>query len=220
VLVVAVGRKALRGIGRPIETAKSERQRRAPGASGEAQRRATWRGTTRSACTSRLPGARSRRMSAVVAAKGGFATTRNGSRGSRRSLASAVATVTASAPKRSRKRRARSTSSSTATTRAPAAARGAVSAPSPAPTSTTSAPGGMPASATMRVAQRLSSRWYPHHRTGCRPDTADHDRCHAVSLGERCLEIQHRSAGDLAGGSAEIAGADGHNRRAATVVSW
>ncbi len=74
-LIVAAGRKAPLGRGADVESLKEGLQRRAAGASGEVQRAATWCGTTRSARTRRLPGASSRRMSDVVMAKGGFATT-------------------------------------------------------------------------------------------------------------------------------------------------
>ena len=63
---------------------------------------------------------------AVVTANGGFATTRNGRLGSRRSPASACTMVTGQPRNRSRSSEARPGWSSTATTRAPAATRCAV----------------------------------------------------------------------------------------------
>ena len=57
-------------------------------------RSATYHGTIRSALISRLPGAVKRRSRATEIPNGGFATTRNGRRGSRRSAPSALTTVT------------------------------------------------------------------------------------------------------------------------------
>ena len=114
------------------------------------------------------------RITAIVIAKGGLATTRNGRFGRRRSLASAWTTVAGQPRNRSRSCEARTGWSSTAMTRAPAATSGAVSAPDPAPMSSTRSPGRIPASATTKVAQRLSSRCHPHSGRGC-PATEHHE---------------------------------------------
>ena len=132
-----------RGTGAPMLTRK-------PRARRDACLRATARCSTRSAATSREPGASSRPSRPAVIPYGGLATTRNGRPGSRRLAASACTTVTSGNLWRSRA--ARPGCSSTATTRAPARIRGAVSAPSPAPMSRTSSPGRTPACATIRAA--------------------------------------------------------------------
>ena len=75
------GQNAWRGSRHATHASYSRRHRPEPGAEPSAHRSATCQGTTRSARTSRLPGAVRRRSSAVVAANGGFATTRNGRRG-------------------------------------------------------------------------------------------------------------------------------------------
>jgi hypothetical protein len=56
--------------------------------------------------------------------------------------------------------------------------------------SRTRSPGPMAASSTRRAAQRLSSRWYPHH-VESRPDTADHDHCHARTLEAGAGDASH-----------------------------
>ena len=167
------GRNARRGMDLPVEMVKVRDQRAQPGAPGAVHRLATWRGTTRSAATRRLPGARRRRIMAVVVANGGLATTWKVRLGSRRSLASAWTTVTGESTNRLRSCLARPGWSSTAMTRAPAERSGAVKAPDPAPMSRTRSPVRIPASATIRAAQRLSSRCHPHSGRGC-PATEHH----------------------------------------------
>jgi hypothetical protein len=88
------GLKAERGRGRPSPTAKVRVQRSQPGPEPDAHRRATCHGTMTSARTRRLPGATRRRSNETVIENGGFATTRNGLFGKRRSPASALTTVT------------------------------------------------------------------------------------------------------------------------------
>lgn len=166
------GANAERGSERPSRAWNSRRQRCAPGASPIAHRRATCQGTTRSARTSRLPGAVRRRRSAVVTENGGLATTWNGRRGRRRSDASAVMTVTHRGSKRWRSDAARAGCSSTARTRAPRSTSCRVIAPVPAPTSMTRSPGAICASATSVAAQRSASWCHPQRRSGAA--TEDH----------------------------------------------
>jgi hypothetical protein len=151
------GLKAERGKGRPSSTSKMRDQRSQPGPAPDAHRFATCQGTTTSARTRRLPGATRRRSIDTVIENGGFATTRNGRFGKRRSSASALTTFTSKSMNRSRSERTRSGCSSTAMTRAPCSTRGRVSAPVPAPISSTRSPGPMPASATICSAQCLWS---------------------------------------------------------------
>lgn len=175
------GRKADGGTRRPTVASNCARHRPWPGADPVAQRRATWTGTIRSARTSRLPGASSRRRRAVVIPKGGLATTRKGRRGSARSVASVRTTVTAMPSNRVRRSSARRRWSSTATTRAPAATRGAVIAPVPAPTSSTRSFGLIPAAVTKRWAYPSVS-WCHPHRDRSAAGTDHHGHRHAVSL--------------------------------------
>ena len=160
-----------------METWNVRFQRCAPGARAAAHLRATCSGTTRSAVVRRLPLLTSRSRIGVAAANGGLATTRNGRRGRRRSVASACTTVTELPPKRSRRTRARPRWSSTATTRAPRAASRVVSAPVPAPMSRTRSRAQTPASATRRSAHRSVSRCHPQCVRRC-PDTTHHDHAH------------------------------------------
>lgn len=170
----ARGAKAPGGRRKPVATSNCPAQRRRPGAPGLLQRRAAYGGTTRSAETSLLPCARSRRMIEVTAAKGGLETTRNGLNGSRRSLASACTTLTWAAANLLRRWRQRLGCSSTATTRAPLSTSQRVSSPRPAPMSSTRSPGATAASSTSRIAQPLSSSCHPH-RGALPPGTEDHD---------------------------------------------
>jgi hypothetical protein len=173
---------AERGIGGPREHPNSWRQRFAPGGVPMTHRSATCQGTIRSARISRLPGAVRRRRNATEIPNGGFETTRNGRRGSRRSAPSARTTVTSSFANARRSSSARIGCNSKAMTRAPRLTRGRVSAPVPAPTSRTRSPALMPALSTSRSAHRLSSRCHPHRVRS--PDTANHrEHCHTATLG-------------------------------------
>ena len=179
---------AERGMGGPREHPNSSRHRFAPGGVPITHRCATCHGTTMSARINRLPGAVRRRRRATEMPNGGFATTRNGRRGSRTSAPSACTTVTWSLAKSRRRSCARVGCNSKAMTRAPRSTRGRVSAPVPAPTSSTRSPGVMPALSMSRSAQRLSSRCHPHRVRS--PDTANHrEHCHTVTLGHRSLRI-------------------------------
>jgi len=102
------GLKAERGSGRPSSTSKVRAQRSQPGPEPDTRRRAVCHGTMTSARTRRLPGATRRRNNETVIENGGFATTRKGRVGSRRSLASALTTFTSKPMKRLRNERARS----------------------------------------------------------------------------------------------------------------
>ena len=172
------GENAVRGMGRPIEHSNFWRHRPAPGGDPQTHRSATCQGTIKSARMSRLPGAVRRPSSATEMAKGGFATTRNGRRGNRRSPPSVCTTMTWSLAKTRRRSSARVGCNSNAITRAPRRTRGRVSAPEPAPISSTRSPEEIPASSTRRSAHLLSSRCHPH-RVRC-TDTAPHrEHCHA-----------------------------------------
>lgn len=137
-----------------------------------------------------LPGAVIRRSSATEIAKGGLATTRNGRRGSRRSLPSACTTTTLVSVNFWRSSRARVGCNSKAMTRAPRRTSGPVIAPAPAPMSRTRSPLRMPALSTSLSAHRLSSRCHPHRVRS--PDTADHrEHCHGSTVREcRCVVNQ------------------------------
>jgi hypothetical protein len=145
-----------------------------------AQRFDAHSGSTKLARCSRLDEPVSRRSNAVVTPNGGFATTLNTRRGSRRSVASTRTTVTGKPAKRSRSIAARRGCSSTATTDAPARTSSAVIAPVPAPTSRTRSPAQIPARSTSREAQRRSSWCHPHGPE--LPATEDHHRRHRSSL--------------------------------------
>jgi hypothetical protein len=178
------GENAERGMGRPREHSKSRRQRPAPGGEPRTHRSAICHGTTRSARMSRLPGAVRRRSTATLIANGGFATTRKGRRGNRRSCPSAHTTVTSSLANLCRSSCARAGCNSNAMTRAPWLTKARVSTPVPAPISRTSSPAVTPASLTSRSAHWLSSRCHPHRVRG--PDTADHrEHCHAATIRHR-----------------------------------
>ena len=88
------GRKARRGRASPAVTRKVRARRAAAGPCPLAYLRTTARCSTRSAATSRVPGASSRPSRLAVIPYGGLATTRNGRLGSRRLAASACSTVT------------------------------------------------------------------------------------------------------------------------------
>ncbi len=169
----AGGANAERGNERPSTATYSRRHRCEPGGSPVAHRRATCQGTMRSARTSLLPGAVSRRNSPVVAENGGLATTRNGRRGRRRSAASATMTVTWWRANCWRSDVARPGCSSTASTRAPRSTSCWVITPVPAPTSMTRSPGEIWASPTSVAAHCLSSWCHPQRRGAA--GTTDHD---------------------------------------------
>lgn len=175
---------AERGIGRPSVHSKSRRHRPAPGGAPQTHRSAMCHGTTRSARTSRLPGAVRRRSTATLMANGGFATTRKGRRGNRRSCPSAHTTITSSLTNPCRSCCARAGCNSNAMTRAPRSTNARVNTPVPAPISRTSSPAVILASPTRRSAHLLSSRCHPHRLRG--PDTANHrEDCHAPRIQTR-----------------------------------
>ena len=180
------GENAERGMGRPREHSNSLRHRPAPGGVPNAHRSATCHGTIRSARISRLPGAVTRRRRATEMPNGGFATTRNGRRGNRRSAPSACTTVTFSSANFRRSSLARVACNSKAITRAPRSTSGRVRAPVPAPTSSTRSPAAMPTSLMSRSAHRLSSRCHPHRVRFS--DTANHrEHCHTETLGPNAV---------------------------------
>lgn len=111
---------------------------------------------------------------------GGFASTRNGCRGQRNSVASHSTTVTGVPTNLDRSWATRFGCSSTASTCAPAATSAAVSDPVPAPISTIRSPGRIPAASTIVRDQSASSRCQPQP---CAADTAHHhEHRHAATV--------------------------------------
>jgi hypothetical protein len=181
-------------MGRPREHSNSWRHRTEPGGVPKTHRSATCQGTITSARIRRLPGAVRRRRRATEMPNGGFATTRNGRRGSRTSAPSACTTVTFSSAKFRRSSFARVGCNSMAMTRAPRSTRGRVSAPVPTPTSSTRSPDAMPALSMIRSAHRLSSRCHPHRVRFS--DTANHrEHCHTATLGHQRIAGRSMSSG-------------------------
>lgn len=157
------GRNAERGTGPAASQSKCRRP--GPGVPRRTMSVTSRRCSSRSAATSRLPGAVSIRMIGFARDQGGLATTRKGRAGSRKASRSRCSTVTVPTPvNRRRSCSTRPGCSSTASTRAPAAARAAEITPSPAPRSTTSCPGRIRAPSTRVAAQSGCSRCHPQNR--------------------------------------------------------
>ncbi len=176
----AGGERAERGRVLPTRTVKSRDHLPVPDALALVHRWAVCQGTTTSARTSRLPGATRRRRIAVLMPNGGFATTRKGRLGSRRSAASVTTMVTGWPANRDLRLAARWGWSSTAMTWAPRLSRGSVRAPVPAPMSTTRSPARIPASATICLAQWLLRRCHPQRVRSA--DTTHHREDHQRSI--------------------------------------
>ena len=171
---VGRGTNAERGSERAMSTAKIAVQRLMREVRADTHLIAAWRGSTRSAESIWFAGTSSRRSRAEVTPNGGFATNRNGRRGSRRSDASACTTMTCASRNRSRSICARCGCSSTATTRAPRSTSAAVIVPVPAPTSTTRSRARMLAPSTSCNAASSVSRYQPQRARVRSADTTHH----------------------------------------------
>jgi hypothetical protein len=201
------GRNARRGNNRPGRsshrpTGEVGRPDPCPG-DPAANRCTAARCSTRSAATRYEWRASSVRSRALDSAYGGLATTRNGRRGQRKSWASASTTMASG--QRWRSARARAGCSSTASTRAPASRRCRVSVPVPAPMSTTSSPGRIAVSATMRAAHSSTRGCQPQLRRdpgralpgpeGTEAGTPHHhhEHVHTVKLGSQARQFNRFS---------------------------